>query len=270
MPAAQIPSTMTLRDLLGGIVDAPDIVIHGIANDTRELCEGSVFFACPGVQSHGLDYAQQAVEAGAIAIVYDSDATIAVPQVGVPMIRVAELRRYLGELANRFYDHPSRAVRVIGITGTNGKTTVAWLLSQVLQLLGKTCAYAGTLGYGISEVDAEEGLTTPDVIEMQRRLAAFRDGGATHAAIEVSSHALAQHRIDGVTIDTAIFTNLSRDHLDYHSDMRAYAEAKASLFTAHKPRRSIVNRDSRFGGRTCGQNRRRRNRRIRRSRLGAG
>ena len=247
MPATQIPSSITLKDLLGGIAEAPDILIHGIANDTRELCAGSVFFACPGAQSHGLDYAQQAVEAGAIAIVYDSDVGTAIPRVDVPMIRVAGLRSYLGELANRFYDHPSRAVSVIGITGTNGKTTVAWMLSQALQLLGKTCAYAGTLGYGINEVDAKEGLTTPDVIEMHRRLASFRDGGATHAAIEVSSHALAQHRIDGVTIDTAIFTNLSRDHLDYHGDMRAYAEAKASLFTANNPRRSIVNRDSRFG-----------------------
>jgi UDP-N-acetylmuramoyl-L-alanyl-D-glutamate--2,6-diaminopimelate ligase len=247
MPAPQIPSSMTLRDLLGGIADAPDIAIHGIANDTRELGKGFAFFACSGEQSHGLDYAQQAVDAGAAAIVYDSAGATATPQVEIPLVRVADLRRHLGEIANRYYDHPSRAVSVIGITGTNGKTTVAWLLSQALQLLDKPCAYAGTLGYGISEVDAREGLTTPDVVEMHRRLASFRDGGATCAAIEVSSHALAQHRIDGVAVDTAMFTNLSRDHLDYHGDMRAYAEAKAALFTVHKPRRRIVNRDSRFG-----------------------
>ena len=247
MPATQIPTSITLKDLLSGIADAPDIVIQGIASDTRDVRQGCVFFACPGIQSHGLDYARQAVDAGAIAIVYDSEGAPAVSQLDVPMIRVDDLRRYLGEFANRYYEHPSRAVSVIGITGTNGKTTVAWLLSQALQLLDTSCAYAGTLGYGISEVEAEEGLTTPDVIEMHRRLASFRDGGATHAAIEVSSHALTQHRIDGVTIDTAMFTNLSRDHLDYHGDMRAYAEAKAALFTVHTPRRSIISRESRFG-----------------------
>lgn len=247
MPATQIPSSMSLRKLLDGIADAPDIAIRGIANDTRDLGEGFAFFACPGEQSHGLDYVQQAVDAGAAAIVYDDAGVSAIPQVGAPAIQVADLRRYLGEIANRYYEYPSRAVSVIAVTGTNGKTTVAWLLSQALQLLDTTCAYAGTLGYGVSEVDAEEGLTTPDVIQMHRRLASFRDDDATHAAIEVSSHALSQHRIDGVTIDTAIFTNLSRDHLDYHGGMRAYAEAKAALFTAHKPRRSIVNRDSRFG-----------------------
>ena len=247
MPAAQFQTPMTLAELLNGIAAAPEIGITGIANDTRGLRDGSVFLACPGISSHGLDYAQQAVEAGAVAVIYDGDTAASIPDLDIPMIRVDGLRHRLSELANRFFDSPSQSVRVIGITGTNGKTTVAWLLSQSLQLLGKSCAYAGTLGFGIDAVDAEEGLTTPDVIEMHRRLATFRDGGAEFAAIEVSSHALSQHRIDGVELDAAIFTNLSRDHLDYHGDMRAYGNAKAMLFTEHSPGKSIINRDSRFG-----------------------
>ena len=247
MPAAHMHSPMTLAELLAGIADAPDIGISGIANDTRDVRGGDVFLACPGIRTHGLDYAQQAVAAGAAAIVYDADAAPSVPDVGVPMVEVPGLRGRLGDIANRFFDTPSNSVRVIGITGTNGKTTVAWLLSQCLQLLGRSCAYTGTLGYGIAEVDVHEGLTTPDVIEVHRRLAGFRDGGAEFAASEISSHALSQRRIDGVALDAAIFTNLSRDHLDYHGDMRAYAEAKAALFTAYAPRRSIINRDSSFG-----------------------
>ena len=247
MPASQIQTPMTLAELLSGIASAPEIGVTGIANDTRDLHEGSVFLACPGINSHGLDYAQQAVDAGAVAVVYDGDTAASIPDLPIPMIRVDGLRHRLGELANRFFDSPSQSVRVIGITGTNGKTTVAWLMSQSLQLLGKSCAYAGTLGFGIDAVDAEEGLTTPDVIEMHRRLAEFRDAGAGFAAVEVSSHALSQHRIDGVALDAAIFTNLSRDHLDYHGDMRAYGDAKAALFTEYSPGRSIINRDSRFG-----------------------
>ena len=247
MPAARVNSTMTLAELLGGIATAPELGINGIASDTRDLHEGSVFLACPGINSHGLDYVPQAIASGAAAIVYDADSGSTVAEFAVPMIRVSGLRDKLGEIANRFFDAPSQSVRVIGVTGTNGKTTVAWLLSQSLQLLGQSCAYAGTLGFGIDAVDPEEGLTTPDVIELHRRLALFRDGGAGLAAIEVSSHALSQKRIDGIALDAAIFTNLSRDHLDYHGSMRAYAEAKATLFTEYAPRRSIINRDSRFG-----------------------
>jgi UDP-N-acetylmuramoyl-L-alanyl-D-glutamate--2,6-diaminopimelate ligase len=153
----------------------------------------------------------------------------------------------MGEIANRFFDYPSRAVRVVGVTGTNGKTTVAWLLAQCLQRLGRPSGYAGTLGYGMNDVDVAEGMTTPDVIELHRRLAEFRDAGANFAVIEVSSHALAQHRIDGVAVDSALFTNLSRDHLDYHGDMQAYAEAKAALFLDAGPARRIVNMDTEFG-----------------------
>ena len=247
MPAKQLQPTTTLAELLGGIADAPDMAVSGIASDTRQLGEGYLFLACAGISSHGLDYAQGAVEAGASAIAYDADTATSIPDVDVPLIPVIGLRRQLGDIANRFFGHPSRSVKVVGVTGTNGKTTVAWLLSQCLHRLGRTCGYVGTLGYGIDEIAGGAGMTTPDVIELHRRLASFRDSGSRYAAIEVSSHALAQQRIDGVSIDTAMFTNLSRDHLDYHGDMKAYAEAKASLFFDAGPRHRIVNLDSEFG-----------------------
>jgi len=247
MPAHQLNSNVTLTELMQGIVSAPDIAISGIASDTRDLGSGYLFLACGGISSHGLEYAGQAVEAGAAAIAYDASTATFIPDVGIPLIAVDDLRGYMGEIANRFFDHPSHTVRVIGVTGTNGKTTVAWLLTQCLQRLGRPSGYAGTLGHGMSDVDIAEGMTTPDVIELHRRLATFRGAGANFAVIEVSSHALAQQRISGVDIDSAMFTNLSRDHLDYHGDMQAYAEAKASLFLDTGAARQIVNIDTEFG-----------------------
>jgi UDP-N-acetylmuramoyl-L-alanyl-D-glutamate--2,6-diaminopimelate ligase len=247
MPARQLNQPMTIATLLRGLAEAPDIAIGGIASDTRDIRDGYLFLACLGDRSHGLDYATQAIEAGAAAVAYDASTARKLPDIDAPLIPVDALRSRLGEIANRFYDHPSQAVSVLAVTGTNGKTTVAWLLAQCLQRLGKPCGYSGTLGYGVDEVGGSEGMTTPDVVELHRRLARFRDAGADHAAVEVSSHALAQNRIDGVVIDTALFTNLSHDHLDYHGDMEAYGEAKASLFLAVGPARRIVNVDSDFG-----------------------
>jgi UDP-N-acetylmuramoyl-L-alanyl-D-glutamate--2,6-diaminopimelate ligase len=247
MPARELNHSMTIATLLRGFAEAPDIAISGIASDTRDVRDGYLFLACRGDRSHGLDYAAQAIEAGAAAIAYDASTACNVPAVRAPLIPVDALRSRLGEIANRFYGRPSESVRVLAVTGTNGKTTVAWLLAQCLQRLGRICGYAGTLGYGVDEVSGGEGMTTPDVVELHRRLATFRDAGAGYAAIEVSSHALAQDRIDGVVIDTALFTNLSRDHLDYHGDMEAYGEAKASLFLVAEPARRIINVDSDFG-----------------------
>lgn len=247
MPAQQLNPSMSAATLLHGFAEAPGIPISGIASDTRDVREGTLFLACRGERSHGLDYAAQAIEAGAAAVAYDVSTARTVPDIDAPLIPVDGLRSRLGEIANRYYDYPSQSVRVLAVTGTNGKTTVAWLLAQCLQRLGRVCGYAGTLGYGVDELCGGEGMTTPDVVELHRRLAAFRDAGARFAAVEVSSHALAQDRIDGVAIDTALFTNLTRDHLDYHSDMHAYGEAKASLFLVAGPGRQIVNVDSDFG-----------------------
>lgn len=257
MPAEHIQASANLSDLLQGLADAPATDVAGIASDSRQLGKGYLFLACAGERSHGLDYVDSAVSAGVAAIAFDAD-TAAAPaaDIGVPMIAVPGLARHLGRIANRFYRNPSQDIGVVGVTGTNGKTTVAWLIAQCLDLLERPCAYAGTIGAGMSEIEIGEGMTTPGAIELHGHLAGFRDAGAEFAAIEVSSHALAQNRIDGIAFDTVLFTNLSRDHLDYHGDLRSYAEAKAKLFIEHDAKHRIINLDSEFGyelaGR-CGQ-----------------
>jgi UDP-N-acetylmuramoyl-L-alanyl-D-glutamate--2,6-diaminopimelate ligase len=257
MPAEQVQQAMTLAELLRGFTDAPEIAVYGIHSDSRSLKPGDVFLACQGIRSHGIDYVAAAVAAGAAAIVYDST-TAAAPgdASGVHCVAVEHLGRHLGTIANRFYASPSASVRVIGITGTNGKTTVAWLIAQCLERLGETCGYIGTLGAGIGAVDMGACMTTPATIELNAQLAEFRDAGASFTALEVSSHALAQNRVDGVAFDTVMFTNLSRDHLDYHGDMQSYGDAKARLFAEYSAKQRIVNIDSEFGAQLadrCGQ-----------------
>jgi len=258
MPAEYLTTTKQLADLLDGFADAPSIDIHGIASDSRALKRGDLFLAYGGDNSHGLDYLSDAVTAGAAAIAWDSSTSDAPSaEVGVPMVAVPYLSKRLGEIANRFYDRPSAELSVVGVTGTNGKTTVAWLIAQCYEQLGKPCGYIGTLGSGVGEIIDGEGMTTPGAIELHGVLDGFRGQGAECAAIEVSSHALAQDRVDGVGFDTVMFTNLSRDHLDYHGDMQSYAEAKARLFLESVARNRIVNLDSEFGAELadrCGDN----------------
>jgi UDP-N-acetylmuramoyl-L-alanyl-D-glutamate--2,6-diaminopimelate ligase len=234
--------------LLEGIADAPDIEITGISSDSKDLSPGDVFFALVGESGHGLDYIAEAVTAGAQAVVWDSSADVAAPDYpDVLMIAVPGLGTHIGEIANRFFDSPSRSIKVVGVTGTNGKTTVSFLAAQCMQLLGNSCAYLGTLGFGIGDLETGSEMTTPACIELHRKLATFRDARAGHAAIEVSSHALQQDRINGVHFDSAIFTNLSRDHIDYHGSMRAYGETKARLFLDKDVEHRIICIDTDFG-----------------------
>jgi len=245
MPAEQLTMTLTLADLLQGIADAPDISIDGISSDSRRLKRGDLFLACAGINSHGIDYIEQAAAAGVAAIAWDS-ATASLPDcnLNVPLLAIPELAQHLGEIANRFNGHPSESVQVIGVTGTNGKTTVGWMIAQCFEMLGQVCGYVGTLGAGVGEIDGGQCMTTPSTVELHGCLADFRSAGATYAAIEVSSHALDQNRIAGVRFDTVLFTNLSRDHLDYHGDMRSYGEAKARLFLECNAKHRIINLDS--------------------------
>jgi UDP-N-acetylmuramoyl-L-alanyl-D-glutamate--2,6-diaminopimelate ligase len=257
MPAAQLDTNPTLAQLLQGIAVAPDMPISGIASDSRLVRSGDLFLACGGTTSHGLDYADDVIRAGAAAIAWDTSSTTALPAFeGVVAIPVAGLADYIGEIANRFYGFPSKEMQVVGVTGTNGKTTVAWLIAQCLERLGQPCAYIGTLGSGLGEIDGGDGMTTPAAVELHGRFAEFRDAGAVGTAIEVSSHALAQNRVAGVDFDTVLFTNLSRDHLDYHGDMASYAETKARLFLDGNPTHRVINVDSEFGtelAKRCGQ-----------------
>ncbi len=247
VPAIQMNSTTTLAELLRGYAVAPEIPVTGIASDSRILESGFLFLACEGESSHGLDYLPQARDAGVCAVAWDLSTGDEPDDIGIPMIGVENLAARLGDISNRFYGSPSSNLKTIGVTGTNGKTTVAWLIAECLQHLDHRCGYVGTLGFGIDELGGTEGMTTPAAIELHGRLADFIDQGATHAAVEVSSHALSQGRVDGVDFEATLFTNLTRDHLDYHGDMQSYFESKARLFLSHSSNYKIINLDSEFG-----------------------
>ena len=246
MPAEVIASRTTIDQLLDGMTAAPAIEVTGIASDSRKVRPGYLFLACQGATSHGLDFVEQAEAAGAVAIAWDSATGSAIPS-ALPMIAVDGLAAHLGEIANRWYGNPSSSVKVTGVTGTNGKTTVAYLVAQCLNMLDNRCGYIGTLGSGIESIGGDDSMTTPVCLDLHETLAGFRDDKASHAAIEVSSHALEQFRVDGVTFDSAIFTNLSRDHIDYHGTMQAYFESKAALFLDHDVRNRIVSLDTEYG-----------------------
>jgi UDP-N-acetylmuramoyl-L-alanyl-D-glutamate--2,6-diaminopimelate ligase len=156
MPAERLNPKPTLADLLRGFADAPAIAIGNLCSDSRSLRPGDLFLACGGDNSHGLDYVEDALTAGVAAIAWDSSTAHApATEVGVPMVAVPDLANHLGEIANRFYSRPSESVHVVGVTGTNGKTTVAWLIAQCCELLGKSCGYIGTIGTGIGDVEVQ-------------------------------------------------------------------------------------------------------------------
>lgn len=256
MAAKHLIPAPTLADLLQGFAEAPAIPVRGIASDSRLLLAGDLFLAVQGMSSHGLDYLAQAQAAGVSAVAWDASTGTEPADIGVPMVAVKDLAEKLGEIANRFYGRPSENLDVIGVTGTNGKTTVAWLVAQAAELLGERCAYLGTLGHGVDAVQGAEGMTTPAAVELHGALADFVDQGAAHAAIEVSSHALSQGRVDGVRFASALFTNLTRDHLDYHANMGEYLESKSRLFLQCEPRERIINLDTEYGAQLaamCGE-----------------
>lgn len=254
MPAELIRPHVTLDQLLKGIGNAPAIRIHGLSSDSRKLRKGDVFVALAGVSAHGLNFIDQALAAGVAAILYDPQTTPADPQqCNVPLIPVGDLTRRLGDIANRWYGHPSAQMAVTGVTGTNGKTTVAFLIAQCRQLLQYKSGYIGTLGAGMDELRDDGAMTTPACIDLHELLAGFRDAGASHVALEVSSHGIRQERIAGVHFESAVFTNLSRDHMDYHGDMQSYGETKARLFLEHDLQHRIINIDCPFGRELAGR-----------------
>ena len=249
MPAEIFTSGIGLDQLLRGMADAPAVIPGGISTDSRTLKKGDVFLACQGATSHGIEFLEQAIAAEVAAIVWDSATAIDIDPELIPIaaIPVEGLAGYIGTIANRWFDTPSRSVRIAAVTGTNGKTTVAYLIAKCLQLLDRKCGYIGTLGSGVDKITGAGGMTTPACVELNTTLAGFRDRNVQHAAIEVSSHALQQKRVDGLYFDAAIFTNLSRDHIDYHGDMQAYGEVKARLFLDNDINNRIVCIDSDFG-----------------------
>ena len=240
---------MALSSLLQGEVRLPrgfDPIVHGLSLDSRSLHPGDAFIALAGAATHGLRYLDQACAAQVAAILYEAPAPTNMER-PANAIAVDGLRAKLGQLADRFYDHPSLALRTTGVTGTNGKTSTVQLIAQALTLHGASVGTIGTLGAGLYGQHAAGERTTPDVVAVHRLLAQLRDAGATHAAMEVSSHALQQGRVAEVAFRVAVFTNLTRDHLDYHGTMQAYGAAKAKLFHWPTLQAVVVNLDDAFG-----------------------
>lgn len=243
---------MRMQDLLaGGAVTAAvgDILVHGLSLDSRTLRAGDAFVALHGTHTHGIEFAHAAAAHGATAIIAETPAPSAFADapIGVPMIWVDGLRDKLGAIAARFFDEPSRAMCVSGVTGTNGKTSTVQLLAQALSSLGRPSATIGTLGAGLSGSLSAGERTTPDAISVHKLLARFREQGASDVAMEVSSHALEQGRVNAVRFTLAVFTNLTRDHLDYHGTMDAYGDAKRRLFAFPGLAAAVINRDDAFG-----------------------
>ncbi len=237
---------MSLRVLLEGWLEtAPDVAISGIVMDSRQVEPGFAFVAIRGGSGHGMQHAEDAVRRGAVAILHDGGFENG--DIDIPMIQVERLRDRLGELASRFWAASSEDMTIAAVTGTNGKTSVAHFIAQTWEREFGRAGLIGTLGFGPLDALEPASHTTPDPFTLNRILANCMDDGVDHLAMEVSSHALAQGRVDTVQFDAAIFTNLSRDHLDYHEDMEAYAAAKRRLFTDHAPRFSIINRDDMTG-----------------------
>lgn len=234
---------MKLDALLEGIVAAPPLPIAGLTLDSRAAGNGDAFVALKGSSRHGLDHAPQAIAQGARAVLWDpaDGRTPEVTDRDVAYVAVQQLRDRLGGIADRYYGAPSSRLAVAGVTGTNGKTTCAWLLAGAVKCLGRRGAYLGTLGAGFPPQVERPALTTPDVITLHRQLRALLDADASHVAMEVSSHALDQGRVDGVRMRVAAFCNLSRDHLDYHGTMERYALAKQRLFQLPGLEHAVIN-----------------------------
>jgi UDP-N-acetylmuramoyl-L-alanyl-D-glutamate--2,6-diaminopimelate ligase len=238
---------MSLPELLGSDNGAfADTMISGIQLDSRQVRPGDLFLALPGEQHDGRQFIEQAVANGAAAVVAEAPVAGFVDALPVPLVELPELRFEAGVLAARFYRNPSHAMHVVGITGTNGKTTTSRIFAQLTRALGKSCGVIGTLGATLEDDVSAACNTTPDPLSLQRQLAQWLGQGVFGVSMEVSSHALEQGRVNGVEFKTAIYTNLSHDHLDYHGSMDAYGRAKLRLFAHEGLHHAVINADDEF------------------------
>jgi UDP-N-acetylmuramoyl-L-alanyl-D-glutamate--2,6-diaminopimelate ligase len=241
---------MKLTELLNPWVDVKftDCDISGLHNDSRQVRPGFLFIAYPGVATDGRLYINQAVKSGAVAVIYEPDnwptgCSLPSNVISVPFLGLAH---QLAAIASRFYGEPTQKLHVTGVTGTNGKTTIAYLLAQAHELLANQAAYIGTLGYGNVSFLQPLANTTPDALCLQHIFYTCVQQDIKQICMEVSSHALAQQRVDGIDFKQAIFTNLTLDHLDYHQTMEAYAAAKALLFAKPSLQWAIINHDDSY------------------------
>jgi UDP-N-acetylmuramoyl-L-alanyl-D-glutamate--2,6-diaminopimelate ligase len=249
--------THTLAELaqrLGtGPAEAPAaVLVSGVTHDSRAVHPGDLYAALPGTRTHGARFAAVARDLGAVACLTDAHGAAASREAGLPTYVVPDPRRVLGEVSAWLYGEPARALRTIAVTGTNGKTTTAYLLDSGLRAAGRTTGLVGTIETRIGDEHVPSVRTTPEATDLQALFAVMRERGVDAVAMEVSSHALALGRVDGVVFDVAVFTNLSADHLDFHPDLEAYFQAKASLFTPERARRAVIDVDDPHGARLAG------------------
>lgn len=241
-----------LRDLIAPWVPgAPARALREMTLDSRVAASGDLFVAVVGHQADGRRYIPQAIAQGVAAVVAEAEGIAHDGEIrevhGVPVIYLSQLHQRLSALAGRFYHEPSSTLQLVGVTGTNGKTTTTQLLAQWAQLLGKTSAVMGTVGNGLLGRIIPTENTTGSAVDVQQVLANLHQQGATFAAMEVSSHGLVQHRVAALKFAASVFTNLSRDHLDYHGDMAGYEAAKWLLFSEHEAGQAIINADDEVG-----------------------
>jgi len=237
-----------LNELLNGVDVLSrkpyDVPVQTVCIDSRHVWPGTIFVAIPGFKQNGTEFISDAVNKGAAVIISNGIGKRDKPSIKTPFIRVRNPRKAVSRMAANLFQHPSKQLTVIGITGTNGKTTTALLLYSILKTYGINTGVIGTLGAMAQGMEANTSLTTPDSIELQRLLRLFVEGGVTHVVMEVSSHALELNRVADVDFDMAIFTNLSQDHLDFHKSMDNYFKAKAKLFSLlHSDGVAILNFD---------------------------
>lgn len=243
-----------LSDLLAPwVAGLPARALREMTLDSRVAAAGDLFVAVVGHQADGRRYIPQAIAQGVAAVIAEADGEAADGEVremhGVPVIYLSQLHQRLSALAGRFYHQPSESLRLVGVTGTNGKTTTTQLLAQWAQLLGETGAVMGTVGNGLLGQVVPTENTTGSAVDVQHVLASLKAQGATFGAMEVSSHGLVQHRVAALKFAASVFTNLSRDHLDYHGDMANYEAAKWLLFSEHDCGQAIINADDEVGHR---------------------
>src|SRR6185369_7009382 len=246
---------MQLRELLAEIPTLStqgslEREIAGLSYDSRRVTPGMVFVALPGLNTDGHEFIMNAVERGAAAVICEQNGFVS-PR--TTKIKVADAREALAKAAASFYQHPSSKLKVVGVTGTNGKTTVAFMVKEILQSASISAGLFGTIRYEIGDRILTARRTTPESLELQEMMAQMVRAECLACVMEVSSHALEQKRVNGVEFDVAIFTNLTQDHLDYHGTMEAYFQAKQKLFTglhqSAKPGAAIINIDVAYGER---------------------
>lgn len=250
MTAEQLKPAWRLAELLGDLAPVgaeENVLVSGLSQDSRTIEPGDLFIAAAGLRTHGLKHVDQAIRRGAAAVIWEPDGGRVPPRTDIPQIRVEELAQKLGLIAARFYLHPSRDMAVIGVTGTDGKTSVVHCLAQALHRDASPCGLIGTLGCGLAGELRETAHTTPDAITLQAELSHLRALSAGSVVMEASSHSLQQGRVNGVALKVAVLTHLSRDHLDYHGDLAAYARAKRRLFEMPGLDSAVLNLDDAFG-----------------------